>query len=264
MNKIFFFILFTLGSVFYSNCVLCHNKNFNNLNVAVSSNFYITYTELRGMFEFKSSVSTTEVTGSTGFLYAQIINGANYDVFLSADFGRPYKLLEAGYTETRFLYKYANGKVVLWSKCGILHKYQNMVVVFDDFNKQYKIAVPNKDLSPYGFTANKILTRSLCKNLTIDNLIIGENIGQTYSFVDVGNISLGFASLSQLTSLNNILLHSYVFDAKELISDMLAHVLVLLPTNNIVFSRCFYDFVQSYVTIKIIQSFGYTVADDVL
>jgi molybdate transport system substrate-binding protein len=127
-----------------------------------------------------------------------------------------------------------------------------------------KIAIPNKDLSPYGYIANKILTRSLCKNLTIDNLIIGENIGQTYSFVDIGNVSLGFASLSQLTCLNNIFFHSYIFNTKEIINDLLPHVLVLLPTSNIIFSRCFYDFTQTYITIKITQSFGYTVGPDVL
>lgn len=264
MCKIFFFVLFLLCKAFYINSTLYCNNNYTSLNVAVSSNFNTVYIELKDLFEFKTSVYTKQVTGSTGFLYAQIINGATFDVFLSADFGRPYKLLEAGYTENRFLYTYANGKIVLWSKYGVLHKYRNMIVVFDDFTKHYHIAIPNKDLSPYGFIANKILTRSLCKNLTLDNLVIGENISQTYGFVDVGHVFLGFAALSQLTCLNNITLHSCLFNNKGTIFDILPHVLVLLPTDNIISSRCFFDFTQTYITIKIIQSFGYTVGGDVL
>ena len=83
--------------------------------VAVATNFAEVVEILKSDFEADHDHKLTIVTGSTGKLYAQIVNGAPFDLFLAADQSRPELLITGGYAQPNSRFTYATGRLVLWS-----------------------------------------------------------------------------------------------------------------------------------------------------
>ena len=162
------------------------------VTVAVASNFAATAREIAARFEEESDYRVRITTASTGKLYAQIANGAPFDVLLAADAERPRRLETdgAGVSGTRFTY--ALGALVLWSR------------QVDDCRKALqrndgkRIAIANPVTAPYGAAAKSYLQRSGRWESLRDRLVVGENIAQTLQFAASGNAQLGFIAASQL------------------------------------------------------------------
>lgn len=131
-------------------------------------------------------------TASTGKLFAQIVNGAPFDVLLSADAERPLRLETsgAGVAGTRFTY--ALGALVLWSR------------QVDDCRAALQnedgglVAIANPDTAPYGAAARSYLRQAGLWDALRERLVIGENISQTLQFAASGNAELAFIARSQL------------------------------------------------------------------
>lgn len=167
------------------------------VTVAVASNFVQPLQELKPLFETRTGHRVRSVTGSTGKLYAQIVNGAPYDVFLAADTERPDRLLAAGDAVAGSGFVYAQGVLVLWSpqadgalSCLLqLHRL--------DFDH---IAIANENLAPYGRAAREWLVHRGIWDAVGHKLVRGENIAQAYHFVASGNARLGLVAKTQLVS----------------------------------------------------------------
>jgi molybdate transport system substrate-binding protein len=165
------------------------------VSVAVAANFAAPMQAIAAVLEKTTGHKAEIVTGATGKFYAQIKNGAPFDVFLSADDETPAKLEQEGLTVAGSRFTYARGKLVLWSANPALVDAQGQVLKTGEFRK---IAIAQPKVAPYGAAAMQAITQmGLAERLT-PRLVFGESLGQTYSFVSTGNAELGFVALSQV------------------------------------------------------------------
>lgn len=169
--------------------------------VAVATNFAEVMERLERDFERDSGHELTVVSGSTGKLYAQITNGAPFDVFLAADRERPRLLEEQGLAVDASRFTYAVGCLVLWSPiAGRVAPDGAETLRHGDFRK---LAMANPALAPYGAAARETLEKLGLYEQLRGRLVIGENIGQAFAMVATGNAELGFVALSYVMSARN-------------------------------------------------------------
>ena len=134
-------------------------------------------------------------SGSSGKFYAQIKNGAPFEVFLSADESTPAKLEQEGSGIAGSRFTYAIGRLVLWSpKPGYVDSLGE-VLKKGDFRH---LAIANPKLAPYGRAAQEVLDKKALWQPLQPRLVVGENIAQAWQFVTSGNAELGFVALSQI------------------------------------------------------------------
>lgn len=165
------------------------------IRVAVATNFTHAMQDLKQQFEQQGGGEVDLVFGSTGKIYAQIINGAPYDAFFAADAARPERLEQEKRIQPGSRFSYAYGKLVLWSPAPALVDSNASVLETGQFRH---LAIANPRLAPYGLAAEQVLkSRQVWQQLQ-HKIVRGENIGQTYQYVKTGNAELGFMALSQL------------------------------------------------------------------
>jgi molybdate transport system substrate-binding protein len=134
--------------------------------------------------------------GSSGTLFAQINNGAPFDLFLSADTSFPRKLIEGGKGEKESLFVYAIGQVVVWAPKESPLDVEKLgeQALLDPRIK--KIAVANPDVAPYGAAAVAALKNLGLYERVQSRLVLGENVAQTAQFVQSGAADIGIISYS--------------------------------------------------------------------
>lgn len=221
------------------------------IRIAVASNFAEVMRELAQRFEHNSGHTLLISTGSTGKHYAQIINGAPFDIFFAADVQRP-ALLEAngpGITNTRFTY--AIGKLVLWSPQASYVDADGQVLNSPDYRH---LAIANPRLAPYGKAAQQVLeARKLWPAITA-RLVQGENIGQTFQFVKSGNAELGFVAYAQVKRPGQPLTGSYWLVPQSLYTPIEQQAILLRDS---VAARSFIQYVQTTPALQLIRDYGY-------
>ncbi|MFP3977090.1 molybdate ABC transporter substrate-binding protein [Marinobacter sp. KMM 10035] len=171
-----------------------------DVRIAVAANFTDTTRELIAAFGEATGLEAVASYGSTGKLYAQIDNGAPFDVFLAADSLRP-ELLEKngqGVTGTRFTY--ARGKLALWSPVPGTFDDPKVWLESGEFAR---LAIANPKTAPYGFAAQEVLTKLRLWDALQDRLVRGDSIAQTFQFVATTNAQSGFVALSQVRAWDN-------------------------------------------------------------
>jgi molybdate transport system substrate-binding protein len=146
-------------------------------------------------FERESRARVMVSFGSSGNFFAQIQNGAPYDVYLSADIDYPRQLVASKHAEASSLYRYATGRIVLWTRqdSGIDVR-RGLPVLKDPVVK--RIAIANARLAPYGRAAEAALRRAQLYDAIRGKLVIGDNISQAAQLVDSGNADVGIIALS--------------------------------------------------------------------
>jgi molybdate transport system substrate-binding protein len=130
--------------------------------------------------------------GSSGNFFAQIKQGAPFDVFLAADMQYPAKLGQEGAAEAATLTPYAIGRVAIWSLDKKIDLSQGMRVFNDP--AVTRVAIANPDVAPYGRAARAALQHYGFWDAVQGKLVIGDNIAQTAQFVQTGNAQLGIVS----------------------------------------------------------------------
>lgn len=166
-----------------------------DVSVAVAANFTAPMQKLAQVFAQRTGHTAVLSFGSTGKLYAQIRNGAPFQVLLSADDTTPGRLEAQGQAVPGTRFTYAVGKLVLWSGQPGLVDAQAAVLKSGNFPR---LALAEPKLAPYGAAAAAALKAlGLLETLT-PRLVYGENIAQAYQFVATGNAPLGFVALSQV------------------------------------------------------------------
>ena len=176
-------------------CSLHWSARGAEVTVAVASNFSAPMQKLAQAFEQETGHKALLSFGSTGNLYAQIRNGAPYEVLLAADDATPRKLEAEGLGVAGSRFTYAIGTLVLWSKQPGLVDEKGDVLRSGKFER---IAMANPKLAPYGAAAVETLTQMGMLQTVQPKLVQGENISQTYQFVATQNAQLGFVALSQV------------------------------------------------------------------
>jgi molybdate transport system substrate-binding protein len=167
----------------------------DEVQVAVAANFTAPMKAIAADFEKASGHKLVLSFGSTGKFYAQIRNGAPFDVFLAADDETPAKLEKENGIVAGSRFTYATGKLVLWSpKAGYVDD-KGEVLKKGDFAH---LAIASPKLAPYGAAAVQTLNKLDLYDALQPKLVIGETIAQTFAFVSTGNAELGFVALSQV------------------------------------------------------------------
>ena len=169
------------------------------LNVAVASNFIAAMGHIKLAFEDNSEHKLRIIRGSSGKHYAQITNGAPFDIFLSADQRRPRRLVEEGLAKESGLTTYAHGQLALWSKQNNLQLNREYLL---NTNNYCVIAIANPRLAPYGKAANELLSILGLESLVREKVVMGENIAQAFQFAFSANADLGLVAYSQTESPN--------------------------------------------------------------
>jgi molybdate transport system substrate-binding protein len=165
---------------------------------AVAANYAGAVKALGAAFTAKTGSTIEFTTGSTGKLYAQVSQGAPFDILLSADAKTPQMLEAEGFGVAGSRFTYAVGRLTLWSADA--DRIGNDPVAALRDGGTLKIAIANPDLAPYGAAAREALQSMGIWDEIQPRLVFGENIGQAYSMVESGAAQMGFVALSAVIS----------------------------------------------------------------
>lgn len=160
--------------------------------LAVAANFAKPMKQLIVEFEAQSPHKVNMTIGSSGKIYAQIVNGAPFDAFFSADQEKPLKLVAAGLAIKDSLYTYAVGRLVIWSPDQQKRRAKAVKGVLP------AIAIANPKTAPYGAAALEAFRHIGLLPARESQLVYGANVAQTYQFIASGAAEFGAVALSQV------------------------------------------------------------------
>lgn len=223
--------------------------------IAVAANFGETARTLETRFEETTDHSVTLVIGSTGKLYAQIVNGAPFDAFLAADQRRPALLADEGRAVAGSRFTYAVGRLSLWSPDPRRIPLDGVETLAA--GKFRRLAMANPRLAPYGAAAAEVLRSLGLLDAMAERIVMGENVGQVYSMVATGNAELGFVALSQALTMAPADAGSRWDVPTELHSQIRQDAVLLYHGRSNVAAREFLRFLTGAEGAGIIRSFGY-------
>lgn len=225
------------------------------VRVAVASNFHNPLKVIAGKFEKQSGHKIRAITGSTGKLYAQILHGAPFDLFLAADSKRPLLLEKNGQAKMGSRLTYAQGRLALWSVNPDAFSVDG-ILSLDKMNIK-RLALANPKTAPYGLAARQTLEKlDLWKKLGA-RAVRGENIGQTFQFVLSGNVQLGFVALSQVLDPKNKSKGKYWKVPSDFHDPLNQDAVLLERGNGNPAAKDFLEFLKSELARKVIISYGY-------
>lgn len=186
--------LLRLGMTAALAAILGSNADAADTNVAVAANFTDAVKEIATAFKAKTGHQAVLSFGSSGQLYTQITQDAPFQIMLSADDARPKKLIADGLAVADSRFTYAIGKLVLWSKTRdfVTGEATLKAAAFA------KIAIANPAAAPYGAAAVETMQALKVYETLQPKIVQGNNIAQTFQFVETGNAELGFIALSQI------------------------------------------------------------------
>lgn len=223
--------------------------------LAVAANFAEPIERLQAAFEPSSGHRLIVATGSTGKLYAQIKNGAPFDVLLAADQARPHLLAAEGLALPSTRFTYAIGRLTLWSpdpkRIG-----KDGVLALKAKNFRY-LAIANPDLAPYGAASKQALQALRLWDTLQDRIVMAQNIGQTHALVATGNAELGLVALSHVLSLRNPAPGSRWDVPPDLHAPIRQDAVLLKRGASNPAARAFLEFLRHTAARKIIEEFGY-------
>lgn len=223
----------------------------DSIRVAVASSFMETAAVLGTAFQHDTGTEVQLSAGSTGKLYAQIINGAPFDAFLAADTERPALLEQAGRAVAGSARVYAYGRLVVWSASA-----SDCLGALRD-GAAGKVAIANPATAPYGRAAQEFLQNSGAWQRVSPRLVYGQNATQALQFAATGNAAVAIVARSQLSSpaLPPAACH-YEVPASQ--HSPIAQQAVLINAQNDA-ARRFLDFLVSEAARRIIEHSGYEV-----
>lgn len=162
------------------------------VKIAAAANLRFVFDEIKASYAIANpKVTVTANFGSSGALLQQILNGAEFDIFMAADNTFPVKLKDQGAASGE-IKTYALGKLVLWSNTIDVAK--GMSVLTDPSVKRIAIAKP--ELAPYGDRAIECLKSAGLYDKVKDKIIYADNISQTAQFAQTGNAEVAFLAMS--------------------------------------------------------------------
>ena len=223
-------------------------------HIAVAANFTAPMKAIIELFEADTGHSVQASYGSTGKLYAQIKNGAPFEALLAADQERPTLLEEEGVGVPGTRFTYAVGTLVLWSAEPGVAEDGEALLKAGDFNK---LAIANPKLAPYGEAAMQTMDALGVQAALQPKLVMGENIAQTYQFVDTGNAEVGFLALSQVMHDGKITKGSGWIVPGDLHEPIRQDAVILEKGKDNPAVAALFDFLKGEKAHGVIRDFGY-------
>lgn len=229
------------------------------LKVVVATNFQGTLQTLAAEFEKKTGHTITISGVSAGPAYAQIVNGAPFDVWFSADVKNPETLdLKDGLALPGSRFTYAVGVLVLWSgKPGLVDD-KGEVLKQDTWRH---IAVSNPQTAPYGTAGHQVMAKiGVLDKLQAEQRIVQPNsVGQVYSQTASGAADLGFVALAQVIQKDGGIPGSHWFPPADYYEPIVQQALIVKSTKEPALAAEFMAWVRSPEATEIIKAAGYTI-----
>jgi len=231
----------------------------DNILIAAASNLRFAMHEICQDFQEENSSIQTKVSyGSSGNFFAQISQGAPFDIFFSADATYPKKLEKEGLTANEVQKVYAVGKIVLWvPKESKVESDTGLQAV--TFPAVKKLAIANPRHAPYGRAAEESLRYYGLWEKVEGKLIYGENISQTAQFVHTGAADAGIVALSLAISPKMLDEGRYWVIPDESHSDIEQIYVVLKKGEEKKSIRKFLDFIQGEKGSEILSRYGFVI-----
>jgi molybdate transport system substrate-binding protein len=228
------------------------------IRVAAAADLKFALDELDVRYEKQTGTKIDVSYGSSGNFFAQIQNGAPFDVFLSADIEYPRKLDAAGLAEPGTLYEYALGRVVIWMPPNTRIDLPKLgwKALLDP--SVQKIAIGNPEHAPYGRAAVAALRNAGIYEQVRAKLVYGENIAQAAQFVASGNAQAGILALSLAVSL--AMKEGKHWDIPANMHPPIEQAAVILKTaRDKEGARAFLAFLKTAEARKVLESYGFNV-----
>ncbi len=224
------------------------------LKLAVASNFAGPAQRLVERFEQSTGHRAVVAVASTGALYAQVLHGAPFEVFLAADQKAAQLLESQGHVVMGTRYTYATGRLVLWSATAGLVDPQGEVLRRGRFER---LALANPKLAPYGTAALEVMERLNLSETLQRRLVQGENIAQAFQFTASGNAAMGFVALSQVMVDGRLIGGSAWVVPAHLHAPLRQDAVLLKRGAASPAARAFMEFLRSEPARAIIRAHGY-------
>lgn len=224
------------------------------VQVAVAANFTAPMQVIAADFEKATGHKAQLAFGATGKFYAQIRNGAPFEVLLAADDETPARLEKEGLGVSGSRFTYAIGQLALWSaKPGYVDA-KGEVLKQGVFAH---LALANPKFAPYGAAAVETLTKLGLLGSVENKFVQGENIAQTFQFISTGNAELGFVALSQVVEGGKIKSGSAWIVPASLHSPIRQDAVVLTKGKDNLAAAALIKFLKTDQARAVIQSYGY-------
>lgn len=224
------------------------------VNVAVAANFTGPMERIAPEFERATGHRLLLAYGTVGKFYAQIRNGAPFEVLVSADDETPMRLEKDGLALAETRYTYAVGKLVLWSARPGFVDDKGEVLRRAEFRH---LAVANPKLAVYGAAAIEAMTRLGVYPALEGKVVLGENITQAYQFAATGNADLGFVALSQIYKDGQFAAGSHWLVPAHLYPALRQDVVVLARGKGNPAAEALLAYLKSDAARKVIRAYGY-------
>lgn len=235
--------LFTLGSA-----------HADEAQVAVAANFTAPIQAIAADFKKDTGHTLVAAYGATGQFYAQIKNGAPFEVFLSADDSTPQKLESEGDTVKGSRFTYAVGTLALWSaKEGYVDAKGDVL----QKNQYQHLSIANPKAAPYGLAATQVLAKLGLTDQVKSKLVEGQNITQAYQFVSTGNAELGFVALSQIYKDGKVSSGSAWIVPGQMYDPIKQDAVILNKGKDNPAAKALVDYLKGPKAAAIIKSYGY-------
>lgn len=226
----------------------------DEVQVAVAANFSAPMKVIAAQFERDTGHKVQASYGATGKFYAQIQNGAPFEILLAADDETPAKLEKEGAAVAGTRFTYAIGKLVLWSAQPGLVDAKGEVLARGNFAH---LALANPKLAPYGAAAVEVLNKLKLHDALAPKFVQGENIAQTHQFVVSGAASLGFVAMSQVFEGGKLKSGSAWLIPGTMHAPIRQDALMLARGKGKLAAEAFIAFLKSGKAQAVIRSYGY-------
>ncbi|RRV10726.1 molybdate ABC transporter substrate-binding protein [Pseudomonas sp. v388] len=226
----------------------------DEVQVAVAANFTAPIQAIAADFEKDTGHKLVASFGATGQFYAQINNGAPFEVFLSADDTTPARLEQEGATVKGSRFTYATGTLALWSaRPGYVDDQGDVL----KGNGYQHLAIANPKAAPYGLAAMQTLSKLGLKDATRARLVEGQSITQAYQFASTGNAELAFVALSQIYKDGKLTSGSAWVVPAQLHDPIRQDAVILNKGKDSAAARALVEYLKGPQAARIIKSFGY-------
>ena len=228
----------------------------DEVQVAVAANFTAPIQAIAKDFEKDTGHKLVAAYGATGQFYAQIKNGAPFEVFLAADDSTPEKLENEGAGVKGSRFTYAVGTLALWSaKAGYVDDQGEVLK-----KNQYKhLSIANPKAAPYGLAATQVLDKLQLTDATKGKIVEGQNITQAYQFVSTGNAELGFVALSQIYKDGKVSEGSAWIVPSNLHESIKQDALILNKGKDSAAAKALVEYLKGPKAAAVIKSYGYEI-----
>lgn len=227
----------------------------SELRVAVAANFLGTLNQLAPLYEAHSGQTLLISSGSSGRHYAQIQNGAPFDVFLSADVERPQLLVEEGLGLADSRFTYARGVLVLWSDQQDLPLQDGE---FLDSESLRHLALVNPRTAPYGAAGVQVMQQlGVYERLQVGHVAQAENLTQAMQYITSGTAQAGFLALSQVIEADGSIRGNAWLPDRDSYASLEQQAVVLSASPQPEAGQAFLDWLKSAEARAVIEAAGY-------